>query len=187
MRRCTGQRTGQKSERGFTLLEVAICAALFSLILVTASSLFNSAAGQVKSNRARLRAAAQHRRSLDTLADTLRDADVATLTGFDVDGKSSSPTFAQVTGALLDERVHSETGQMQWRAAADPVDGVPHPGAVYLVGPSGETLLADRVPEGGFEVRQEGSTLVIRVSTYYTTSDRWTTLVTGETAVTLRN
>ena len=187
MRPCTGTMTNQRSEQGFTLLELPLFAALFALIIVTAGSLFNSAASQVKSNRVRLRAAAQHRRSLDTLADTLRDADVATLTGFDVDGKSSSPTFAQVTGALLDGRVYGETVQMRWRAAAGPVDGVPHPGAVYLVGPSGETLLADRVPEGCFEVRQDGSMLVIRVSTYYTTSDRRTTLVTGETAVTLRN
>ena len=173
--------------RGYTLLEVAMCVALFSLIIASVNSLLNSAAGQVKSNRVRMRASTEHRRSLDALADTLRAADITTLTGFDAHGKSTTPSFAKVTGALLDERVHGDTVQMQWRAAAAPVNDVAHPGAVFLVGPESETLIADRVPDGGFEVRQEGTTLVIRLSTYYTTSDRSTTLVTSETAVTLRN
>lgn len=181
----SARRTARR--RGYTLVEVAVSSALLSLVLASASSVFSTADGQVKRNRVRMRVATEHRRNLDAVASILRDADIATLTGFDVGGRSSNPSFAKVTGALLNEREHGETLQLVWRPDPRPVDGVAFPGAVHLVSASREERVATRVPKGGFEVRQEGSTLVIRISTYYTTADRLTSLLTCETAVTLRN
>ena len=58
---------------------------------------------------------------------------------------------------------------------------------MYLVAPGGDRIIADKVPQNGFLVRQDGSTLLIALTTYYSTSDRRAVQISGATAVSLRN
>jgi len=67
------------------------------------------------------------------------------------------------------------------------VDGVERPGSVYLERAGQRTLVADRVPAGGFQVRQEGQSLVVQLSTYWTTSAGRTVTKTGESVISIRN
>ena len=76
---------------------------------------------------------------------------------------------------------------MLWQASAIAVDGVPNPGAIYLLRDGTRYLVADRVPVGGFHVRQEGQNLVIHLRTYYLTSQSRLVYKTGESVVSVRN
>jgi hypothetical protein len=81
----------------------------------------------------------------------------------------------------------STDAELRWLPASGDLDGVEQPGAVFLITPSGQRLIADRVPAGGFRIRQQGNTLVIHLTTYYTTRARRTVLTSGHTAVSMRN
>ena len=117
----------------------------------------------------------------------LRGADLSTLSGLDSDWSSDNPSFARVIGADMSNRLYGPTEELRWIASTREADGVEHPGAVWLVSATGQRLMADRVPQGGFEVRLDGSTLVVTLTTYYTTRDQTTVLAEGNTAITLRN
>lgn len=172
---------------GITLLEMTVSAALFSLATVTLTGIATNTEALASDTRAHTRATAELRRNLEALSNVMRGADLATLSGFDTNWQSTNPHFARVIGADLIDRVHSPTEELRWIATTSDVDGVEHPGAVYLISPAGQRLMADRVPQGGFQVRLDGSTLVVSLVTYYTTRDRRTVLSEASTSITLRN
>lgn len=172
---------------GFTMIETMVTIAVLALGLRIASSLFATTDNLVKESRARMRVTAEHRRSLEAISNVLRGADLTTLTGFQADGTSTQPRFKRVEDATLATRTLGPVEELQWVASAQSVDGVPQPGAVFLVEVGGTRLLADRVPSGGFLVRQEGRNLVIELTTYYVTSARRTAFLTSASSVSARN
>lgn len=160
---------------------------LMALIMASLGPLFTSNTNLVEDSRAHQRAQAVHRRNLEALAKVLRGADIRTLSGFDTQGVATAPSFSRVTGADLVDLTYTGSEQLRWIEAPVAVDGVSRPGSVYLERSGQRFLVADRVPAGGFQVRQEGQSLVVELSTYYTTSAGRSVTTTGETVISVRN
>ncbi len=174
-------------QRGFTLLEVTVSSFLGVVILGVATSLLGTTSEMTKESDVHTLAHAEHRRNLTYVASVLRGVSGSTLEGFDEEGISTAPLFQRVTGVDLRDRELTEPQRVEWRASSRPVSGVESPGALWLVDGSNEEILADRVPQGGFQVRREGNVLAIRLTTYYARSTSHVARVTSETAVSLRN
>ena len=175
------------SNSGFTIYEVVIVIGLTTLLLSVVTPIFTSNTNMADATLAQQRLEAAHRRNLVALSHVLRGIDLQTLTGFDAGGASMNPHFARVTGADLDDLTYGGSEELRWVPSPIAVDGVPSPGSVYLVRAGARTLVADRVPSGGFRVRQEGQNLVVQLATYWTTSSGKTVTKTGETVVSVRN
>lgn len=172
---------------GFTLYEVVIVLGLTAVLLSSITPLFTSNSNLAEDTRAHQRAEAAHRRNLVALAHILRAVDLQTLDGFDANGISTNPHFSRVTGADLDDLLYTGNEELLWIESPIAVDGVTRPGAVYLVQGGNRTLVADRVPSGGFRLRQEGQNLVIELTTYWATSAGRLVTEHGETVVSVRN
>ncbi|MHC5010509.1 MAG: hypothetical protein ACYTG6_06085, partial [Planctomycetota bacterium] len=168
------------------MIELAITALIIFAALGVATSLTTTTIELTKETHVQTRAHAEHRRNLLALSDILRTASVYSLDGFDVDGNATQPGFRRLLGVDLHDRLYTDPQHLEWRAASIQVNGVAQPGAVWLVDPEGDSLVADKVPSGGFVVRQEGNVLAIRLTTYYATDHDHATLITSETAVLLR-
>ena len=177
----------RNSAGGFTIFEVIIVISLLGLALSALTSLFSSNSDLAADTRAQLRAEAAHRQNMAALARVLRGVDIQSLTGFDPKGIATQPAFGRVTGASLDELTYVGDERLAWMPATIGVDGVTKPGAVYLLRDGRRFLVADRVPAGGFHVRQEGQNLVIHLTTYYATSQPRLVLKTSESVVSVRN
>lgn len=174
-------------QRGYTMIEVAFVCALVLAGLAIVASLVGRTHELTTDTRAHSRAESEHRKNLRALSNLLRNVDIGTLTGFDQDGVATTPSFQRVSGVELDDRLYVGTERLEWVPSPGKVWGVPQPGLVRLVGPQGAHPIALNVPAGGFLVRQEGNTLAIRLTTYFSLGDRRTAQVTSETAVSLRN
>ena len=179
-------RPGRRSA-GFTLFEVTVVISLMALIFAALGPLFSSNTSLVEDSRALQRAQAAHRRNMEALSRVLRSVDVQTLTGFNPSGVSTAPKFSRVTGADYEDLTYTGPEELLWVASPVNVDGVAKPGAVYLVQNTRRVLVADRVPAGGFRVRQEGQSLVVQLETYWTTNAGRTVTTSGESVISIRN
>ncbi len=175
------------STHGFTIFEVIVVMSLIALIFASVGPLFSSNTNMVEDSRAHQRAEAAHRRNMSALTRLLRGVDIQTLSGFSSEGLATAPSFSRVTGADLDDLTYTGSEQLRWIASPIGVDGVSSPGAVYLERAGTRYLIADRVPAGGFRLRQEGQNLVIELSTYWTTSASRVVTKSTESVVSIRN
>ena len=171
---------------GWTLLETLVSAVILSIALLTFLDVFSSSTRLTRDTRAKHRAEETLRRNLESVANLVREADAGTVDGFDAAGVSTNPTFARVEGADENGRIYSATEQLKWKASSSEVPGVSAPGRVVHVRDGSETLIADRVPSGGFSVWFDGDALVVKVRTYYAV-DGHLEMATGTTSVALRN
>jgi len=181
------RRDSIQSQRGFTMIEVVIVSVIALASLGAMGALVGSAQDLTDDTRTNTRATAEHRKNLRVLSNLLRSVDINTLQGFDDDGRATEPTFLRVSGVDLDDRSYLADERLVWKPDAKPVWGVERPGAVYLETSGGDRIVARNVPANGFALRQEGATLAIELTTYYSLGERRTFHVTSETAVSLRN
>ena len=138
-------------------------------------------------SRVRHRAEERLRRNVEAVANVLRGADIDTVSGFDATGRAIDTVyFARLHTVDRDGPIYVGAESIEWRADATPVDGVANPGRLVHVLDGVESVLATRVPEGGFETRFDDGALVIRLQTYYSSEGR-AEVAQGETAVSLRN
>jgi hypothetical protein len=170
------------------MVEVVVMAVIMGGAFAVFGEVFTTSDGLVREARANLRAHEDLRRNLEAIANTLRGVDLDTLGGFDEEGVATTPSFRRVIGADASGRLYDSTETLQWEAVSHAVNGVSHPGRIVGVKDGVSTLLADRVPMGGFRVTLQGNALLISLSTYASTSDPRVVTVTGDTAVvSLRN
>ena len=174
-------------EAGFTFFEVVIVASLIALAFAALGPLFASNTNLVEDSRALQRAEAAHRRNMEALARVLRGVDIQTLDGFNASGVATAPSFSRVTGADIEDLTYTGAEQLRWIESPVGVDGVSRPGSVYLERDGQRYLIADRVPAGGFQVRQQGQSLVVQLSTYWTTSAGRSVTKQGESVISIRN
>lgn len=183
----TGRMARAPAARGFTIYEVVIVISIIGLLLTALGSVLASNSDLAADTRAHQRAESAHRQNMAALGRVLRGVDVQSLTGFDNNGVATVPQFGRVSGAALDELTYIGDERLAWQPAPLAVNGVAKPGAVYLLRNGDRFLVADRVPDGGFHVRQEGQNLVIHLTTYYSTSQRRVVNKTSEAVVSIRN
>lgn len=172
--------------RGFTMVEMMVVVSLLGLSLATISGVFKSSSNLAADSRATLRVHEEHRRNLEALATVLRPAELASFTNF-VDGKSTNPQFMRVVGLGKDGLMTGGPEELVWVQGPLPVDGVGIAGFVRHKTATTSTIVCDRVPKDGFSVRLDGDNLIVRLTTYYTTSEGRTATLVGETAVFVRN
>lgn len=176
-----------KRQRGYTLLEVMLVVAIAPILVSAIMKAVMSSRELAEVSRAELHAHEELRRNLEAIADIVRDADIETLGGFDGNGVAVHPTFQCVIGADAEGRLYDGLSELFWSEVDVDVDGVSRPGEVIYRKGGIDKVVAEQVPLGGFSVRLEGGTLVIRGQAYYATSERRIAQVSGETAVALRN
>ncbi|MHC5009617.1 MAG: prepilin-type N-terminal cleavage/methylation domain-containing protein [Planctomycetota bacterium] len=174
-------------QRGFTLFELLIAVILSAMGLATMLSFHNSTENMSQTSHVHLRAAAEHRRNLASLAHLFRSADAFTFDGFSPSGTATRPSFESVVGYQQGNRITAGPITVEWRASGLDVDGVSNPGDVWVVEPGGERVIARKVPKGGFLVRREGRNLAIRLTSYYVSSRPQMAEITSETSISLRN
>jgi prepilin-type N-terminal cleavage/methylation domain-containing protein len=178
------------SKRGFSLLELLVATSLFATLMASLVAVYHTTQGFSARSAVVLKANEEKQRDLDVIADVLRGAASASLTGFDAGGVATAPSFQLVTGADAAGRILGPVETIDWRAAATPVGGVGNPGELTLTQGGVTTTLAARVPRNGFVVRRSGNTLRITLTTYYAASseaERAVATVTGDVSVALRN
>ena len=181
-------RHAQASSRGFTFVETMIVLAITSVLLVGAIGAFAGGRNHAIDGRVRTRAESELRSSLVSLVNFMRPADINHLNGFDGAGVATAPSILRVSGADHIGRTHEPEVTIEWRPDSRPVNGIAHPGAVYAVTTGGTArLLAKRVPQGGFQVRQQGANLVILLTTYYSVNRSDVIQVTDRAVIALRN
>ena len=161
--------------------------ALMGLLFTVLGPLLSTNTDLVADTRAHQRAESAHRRNMAALGRVLRGVDIQSLSGFDMSGIATQPSFARVTGASLEDLTTIGDESLLWMPSTLGVDGVNKPGAVYLLRDGKRYLVADRVPAGNFHVRQEGQNLVIHLTTYFATSQSRVVTKTSESVVSVRN
>src|SRR5262245_25970537 len=179
---CLRRRTA-----GFTIIEMVFTIAIFSAISVWFARTLTATTSLSADSVLVLRAQEEHRRNLDSLANALRGASYASLTGFDATGTSTAPGCSCATGYEAGGAVLDAPMQLSWQATKLPVRGVTKPGEVVGVQGGVTKKLATRVPSGGFKAILVGNTMRIQLTTYYSTSAGKTVTVSGEASVSLRN
>jgi type II secretory pathway pseudopilin PulG len=183
----TVQAANALPSAGFTFTELIFVVSLLGAILASVSGLLTTNSNLASETRTHQLAAAAHRQNHAALARVLRGIDLQSLSGFDTSGVATSPGFRRVTGADLDNLTSLGDERLLWVAAPLPVNGIDHPGAIYLVRDGTNYLVADRVPRDGFQVTQEGQSLLVRLTTYYATSADKVATKTSESAISVRN
>lgn len=176
-----------RRQAGFTMVEVLLVSGFILAGLAAVGSLVGSAQDLTDDTRTHTRAVSEHRKNLRALSNLLRNVDITTLGGFDDEGTAAAPSFQRVAGVDLEDRSYLASERLEWRPISDTIWGVQQPGHIHLVTAGGTEVIARNVPAGGFVLRQEGATLAIQLTTFYTLGDRRTHQVTSETAVSLRN
>jgi hypothetical protein len=192
-----------RREAGFSVLEVAVSVVMFVILATSFARAFAATDGLSNEARVSMKAHEEHRRNLDDIANRLRSVPLDTLAGFDATGTATTLTYKPV-GSLLDVVTEllggvlggllgggggstAPTDEIKWRSVSKSVPGIANPGEVVLV-TGGKTIpILKNVPYGGFRVTQQGSTLKVRLTTYYSTSKRKTRTVTSDVTVALRN
>jgi prepilin-type N-terminal cleavage/methylation domain-containing protein len=173
-------------QAGYTFLEMMVVVAAASLLYLLFVETLSSSSSLARTSRADLQANDDARRSLDVLANTLRGAAWTSLDGFDADDVATQPSFQRVAGSDANGAVLDVVETLRWRATAS-VDGIVGAGEVVLEKAGAVTVLAPRVPGGGFRVERSGNTLRIFLTTYASTSQRVVTQAAAEALVALRN
>src|SRR5688572_27649469 len=161
----------RRRPRGFTMIEVAVTLAVLGMSLAAFARAFATGAGLATTSRAALFAHDDARRSLDAISSVLRGAHFLSLGGFDELGVATAPVFQRAIGTDPDGIVLDAPEVLSWRAVA-PLDGIASPGEVVLTKNGTSTVIAPRVPSGGFRVVLSGNTLRIALTTYSSTSQR---------------
>jgi hypothetical protein len=83
--------------------------------------------------------------------------------------------------------VYGGPEEVRWIPSATSVPGLAAPGSLVLVRDAmPETLVAERVPQGGFRAWWEDDALVLEAQTWYAV-DNHLEVVKGSTAVAMRN
>jgi hypothetical protein len=77
--------------------------------------------------------------------------------------------------------------QISWRARSESVEGVAKPGELVVTSGGQQTVIARRVPAGGFRATLLGSTLRITLTTYSSGTNDRLAMLTGDTSLALRN
>lgn len=175
------------SQAGYTFFEAMVVIAMFTLLVLSFGRVFGSTSGLSTESRANLHAQEDNRRSLEVLANKLRGACWASLTGFAADGTATAPGYKCATGADGSGIILDVAEAMSWRSTSAAVNGVPSPGEVICTKNGVTTVLAPRVPSGGFKVIQSGSALRVQLTTYFSSSQRKVATATSEVSVSLRN
>jgi hypothetical protein len=179
-------RRARRREAGLSLLEAVLVAALLALISAGIGGVVSATGGLANRSHVGLSANQTNRRTLETLSDVIRPAATSTLSGFDAHGVAVAPQFQAVTGTTGGARQLGPVTRVEWRAIA-PVHGVTNPGELVVVRGAQTNRVPGCVPAGGFNVTLAGAALHIHVETAAVTAAGDTTLVSGDTSVTLRN
>jgi len=175
-----------RRQAGFTIVEMAISVAIFGTVLALLGQTLSASSGLSSRTRVNMRVAEGSRQNLEAISDLLRGGSVTSLTGF-VGGTSTDFTFQCVTGGVAGVPTLGAARQIKWLATTGAVNGVTSPGRVVAIQGGVATTLAPRVPAGGFVVTQQGRTLLVNLTTYYSTSEGRATTRTDRVSVTLRN
>jgi hypothetical protein len=109
------------------------------------------------------------------------------LTGFDEAGVATSLGFCRALGADASGIVLDVPESLAWRSVSQKYSGISAPGEVVLTKNGVGTVLAPRVPSGGFMVTRVGNTLRITLTTFSSKSQRTLATSTCTTYVSLRN
>lgn len=176
----------QRRERGLGMVEVIVVIACAACIAYVATSLIGTSRIVVDQSRAAVRAASENRRGLEAIANVLRSATVDSLDGFTA-GVSESPSFARAVDAVEDEPEIGEVETIAWRASTTPWNGDGVIGELWLQRTSGDEMLANRVPQGGFTVRKTGRLLEVDLTTAYVTEGGSEAQIASRTSVAVRN
>lgn len=175
-----------RRQHGFTMFETLVVLAVGGLLYLLLGENLVSSSKLSSTSRAVLQANDDARRSLDAIAGVLRGASWESLNGFDQADVATEPSFQRVLGSNAQGYLLDAVETLRWRATAG-ADGVAEAGEVVLEKDGKSTLVAPRVPRGGFRVERTGTTLKIVLTTYASTSQRVVTQRTAETLVALRN
>src|SRR5262245_19544916 len=87
------------TQRGYTFVEAVVVTAIFLTSVAAFGRAFANSEGVAKQSRVSLRATEELRRNLDAVANCLRGASAASLTGFGAGSTSTAPCFRCATGA----------------------------------------------------------------------------------------
>jgi prepilin-type N-terminal cleavage/methylation domain-containing protein len=167
-------RVARPACRGFTLLEVAIGVVVSTVAMGSFVALWSSSDDLSTQSRTALQGEGEHRANLAAIGSLFRDAAPASLAGFDVNGRATSPRFRRVVGYSGGTQTLDSEQELLWQpVSAWGVDdlGAPLGQVVARVG-STDRVLARRVPEGGFVVQRSGRTLTVTLATYWQPEER---------------
>ncbi len=177
--------------RGFTLIELALAMAVAATAFSALVALFGVTRRLSDESRLATRTESEHRANLVAVAALLRDADPASLTGFDESGVASRPGFQRFDGLVGADVTRTAALELAWEPYPDggrDDRGVRLGQVVLRRDGSVERVLARRVPEGGFGVTRSGRTLAVRVETFHASREAHLTGRTVDTfEVCLRN
>ena len=174
---------------GFTFFEVVIAGTLLLAAVSVFATVMGSTDRLTRESHVHTRVTTEHRRNLHNIANHLNTAWIESLDGFDEKGEATLLRFQRAVSQNDDGAVYGPEEAITWA----PVPGIPNvagrvAGRVVLVRPGQPpVLMADRVPQGTFLIRQEGRNLIVRLGTYYRTTNEQLVQVTSETSVMLRN
>jgi hypothetical protein len=186
MGKASGAR--RRDEAGYTLFEIMFAFVVAAFFLGVSAGIIRSATGITDDDRQRTQLVNDHRRNFEYLTNLLRNADPATLTGFDAGtGVALDVWFQRPTGATDGVRALGPTERLVWRPAPIAVSGISRPGDVFHITPAGERVAAARVPQGGFSVTQQGRALSVRLTTYQAVGGEDALRVSSTIKVSMRN
>jgi len=175
------------SEAGFSLVELAVAMGLATTLLAVLASVFTTSSDASHRSTTVLRLHEEHRRNLDSVANTLRGAVASTLGGFSIDGTATEPSFQRVTGVDEKGLVFGLVNRISWRPTTERVPGIERPGEVIVTEGGRSSIIARHVPAEGFRVARLGQTLRISITTYCSGPKHMLETISGQTSVTLRN
>jgi prepilin-type N-terminal cleavage/methylation domain-containing protein len=177
----------RRRDPGFSVFEMMVAIAVLGITMAAFGHGLNASTGLASTSRATLLANDDERRSLDAIASVLRGASFTSLTGFDETGSTTSLTFQRVLGIGSSSLVLDEPETISWRAVTRDWDGITNPGEVALTRGQMTTVIAPRVPGGGFKLTLVGNTLRIDLTTFSSTSQRKVSFSDATTYVSIRN
>jgi prepilin-type N-terminal cleavage/methylation domain-containing protein len=175
-----------RAQAGFTFFETMVVVAVGGVLYLLLGESLSTSSKLSSTTRAELQVNDDVRRSLDAIAGILRGASWETLDGFNQQDVAVTPSFQRVIGSSAQGYVLDSVESLSWRSARS-ADGIDYAGEVVHVKDGETTVVAPRVPGGGFRVERTGTTLKIVLTTYASTSQRVVTQRTSETLVALRN
>jgi prepilin-type N-terminal cleavage/methylation domain-containing protein len=173
-------------QRGFTFFETMVVVAVGGVLYLLLGESLSASSRLSSTSRAELQVNEDARRSLDTLAGLLRGASWESLDGFNEQDVALQPSFQRVVGSGPQGYVLDSVETLRWRPTPG-VDGIDYAGEVVHEKDGQSTVVAPRVPGGGFRIERTGTTLKIVLSTFASTSQRVVAQRTSETLVALRN